>query len=97
MEKITPPPALKRIVVSLINIAVFILYYFIWCFVAGLIIGLIEVVAVTDMPDSTEDLFLIAALVINITLTVIFRKKIYFGIVSHPTVPPPPQTPHSGI
>jgi len=92
MERITAPPALKKIFLGLINVAVFCFYYMLTCFLIGVVVGFSE--SIIDPAYSQSDSFtngvLVVALGITVLASIFLRKKIYFRLthVESPVEPP---------
>jgi thiol:disulfide interchange protein len=87
MEKIQQPQALKTIAVWIINVLLFIVYYFLLSFFAGLVAGAVIMFTGSDYDTvvlnnpMVENLLVLAAFVATIVVTILARKSIYFHVV----------------
>ncbi len=99
MEKIQQPQALKTIAVWIINVLLFIVYYFLLSFFAGLVAGAVIMFTGSDYDTvvlnnpMVENLLVLAAFVATIVVTILARKSIYFHVVKAADAPTPVAAP----
>ncbi len=84
MEQINPPSGLKKLLCYIGNVILFVIYYFGLCFCFGLVIGAIRIV-INDsyFAETWLDNVTLVALMVDVVLTIVLRKKMYFHITKN--------------